>query len=508
MPTRPDQHIIEQKSKAFFHSALPSEWVRNELTSDYGKDFLVEVFAGGKPTGESLYVQLKGSRDLLRRDGYISFQLDCDHLEDYLINVGLPVFLIVVDVELSEAYWCFLQRHILEKFGTPEKWQGKRSLTIRIPLTDHLKSTDKLRSEIASATAFMVSHKVRLEQWRLEKLDPRFKVTIRADEHGTHVSVEPLQPVKVNIKFSSEVPAEVIDRFKRGYKVNVAPSTCKITGSPILSIQKEVSLQLSSNTRAEVLLVAQVEASKEAILEGFEGNLITGQTESRFHARHPIIPMEIGILQPLGGHAEVSISLAAKEWVGTPILRLKGFDLIKSFVDTLFSGAKTFVEWNRDGSWKEIDATALRDHLKDFGMLVKYLFQARRIFQRFGKNPKMPEVLLDEDLLNIDRLEAFLDGSIFEREVGKVKAIVEILKKANNKEILEKDKSIFAPMKMVFKNVPHKICGETIVIEELEQTITECRFAAIESSENPESTLLVFEGSMISREFYKLRHSN
>ncbi|MDQ3520762.1 MAG: DUF4365 domain-containing protein [Gemmatimonadota bacterium] len=74
MPTRPDQHSLEDKSRDAFGLILPDAWVFRKLDKDYGLDGEVEIFdAARQATGRKFNVQLKATRSTLsyRAPGFL-----------------------------------------------------------------------------------------------------------------------------------------------------------------------------------------------------------------------------------------------------------------------------------------------------------------------------------------------------------------------------------------------------------------------------------------------------
>lgn len=99
---RPRQHIIETESKRGFNAIVPSHWVLREMSSDYGLDFMVEIFKNGHSTGNIFYVQLKGTDQNLIND-HISYQLGQDHI-DYYRKIISPVLLVIYSTQ-AEKFW-------------------------------------------------------------------------------------------------------------------------------------------------------------------------------------------------------------------------------------------------------------------------------------------------------------------------------------------------------------------------------------------------------------------
>lgn len=69
MPIRTRTHVLEDESRKYFRSLLPSQWVVRDKGDDYGIDSEVEIFDEcGSATGLVFLVQLKGSDNSSAKD--------------------------------------------------------------------------------------------------------------------------------------------------------------------------------------------------------------------------------------------------------------------------------------------------------------------------------------------------------------------------------------------------------------------------------------------------------
>lgn len=102
MPKRPAQHITESRSRKIFESLLPDEWVFHSLSPDYGLDYIVEIFRNGQTTGQTFFVQLKGTIKPVRDDtARITF--DVEHLK-YYESHNNPVLIVVCSIPTRKCW--------------------------------------------------------------------------------------------------------------------------------------------------------------------------------------------------------------------------------------------------------------------------------------------------------------------------------------------------------------------------------------------------------------------
>lgn len=132
MPTRPRQHILEDLA----HVALRRKfakfgWTTENLSEDYGEDFLIRIFNDSHATPFSFYVQSKAtdridkyrSKDLTK----ISYPIETGHIRHWE-RFWEPVVLCVYDAASANTYWRVIQpwlegltakrRHQLARQGT------------------------------------------------------------------------------------------------------------------------------------------------------------------------------------------------------------------------------------------------------------------------------------------------------------------------------------------------------------------------------------------------------
>lgn len=124
---RPQQHIIETKSKKQFEALIPDTWVARELGADYGLDYLVEIFKSNNSTGHLFFVQLKGTDCEIVNDT-VSYQLSLDNVE-YWNTITLPVLLVFYSSQ-SKNFWGVWTNEIKENIALKKDNQKKYTISL------------------------------------------------------------------------------------------------------------------------------------------------------------------------------------------------------------------------------------------------------------------------------------------------------------------------------------------------------------------------------------------
>jgi hypothetical protein len=104
---------------------LPNEWVAKQLGPDYGTDYLVEVFKDKMSTGNTFFVQLKGSERKQKQDGF-ALSIEVNHLK-YWQTFTSPVLLVAINIQNSKC-WGIWANSILDSHQI-KKGQKSVSLT-------------------------------------------------------------------------------------------------------------------------------------------------------------------------------------------------------------------------------------------------------------------------------------------------------------------------------------------------------------------------------------------
>jgi len=151
-------HQIDESAQTVLRSALALTWVVNEQHKDYGKDYLTEIGEdNGDLTGISFYIQLKGQeRAKFSRDrNFVKCTLDKKYADYYHDRVeDLPVFLVVVDVNMKRGWWLFLQAALYED----QSWRARNSVTLSLPVSNDIFDKDLLRKGVQLAKEWIKEH--------------------------------------------------------------------------------------------------------------------------------------------------------------------------------------------------------------------------------------------------------------------------------------------------------------------------------------------------------------
>ena len=479
MPQRPKQHEIDERAQTLFRSLIPPAWVRNELHPDYGKDYVVEVFRDGKPAGLEFYVQLKGT-EKLRRDGQnIRFRLQWDHLAYYLRQARLPVFLMLMDVARGCGYYCFLQGYLQEKrIGIPQKVSG--FLLLKIPASNLLSDMATLEKQVESARQFMMTHSIRMEEWRMQAIDPRFEVKINASGGKSTVALRAREPVNINVAFAPTARPEDIRDFGRGYAVPVAPGTCMVTGTPLLKDRTITSIQASFSKNPEAVLVAHDKTGREIrAIPGIVGKLTGGMEEFQFQGEIPGSPLSLAIQ---GRRKDGGIRVSAEfrfgfsKWVGRSLVRLGHFETVKSLLELFQDGARFSIEGILN-SGMDVGVIPFDDDFRSMLRVVEALSKAMTIARHFGTELHMPASISAEDLTNIDLLFNLVTTRRYEGAFGVRKVTLQAALRDGNAPVFQEGAE--SPLELNGVAARYRILGSEFELDGLAQTITKVSFGRL-----------------------------
>ncbi len=156
LPLRPRSHALEDESKVFTQSVLPSEWVVEETKRDYGIDLRVEIFENGTATGDEFLIQLKATDHLRTKGDFAVFYgLKTSTLRYYLLK-RLPIVFLLYDARRKVGYWLWIKdyvRHQLDVFDPV--WSQKRTVSLVVPLSNSFDASavESIRATLRKARA-------------------------------------------------------------------------------------------------------------------------------------------------------------------------------------------------------------------------------------------------------------------------------------------------------------------------------------------------------------------
>ena len=160
---RPPQHVTDSLGKSLLRGVFePFGWVVREISQDYGLDFEVEIFHGGKSTGGVFKVQLKSSERTPYSAGgdFISQQLQGRNAAYLCKEVRLPVILVHADVSAKRVFWEApqLSVDVIQKLLMNDPGS---TITVRIPTSQALPaSINSLLETIRTVETLLASRVV------------------------------------------------------------------------------------------------------------------------------------------------------------------------------------------------------------------------------------------------------------------------------------------------------------------------------------------------------------
>lgn len=174
-------------------------WLVAKPTLDLGEDFVVHIWNNGRATGIGFHVQVKSTNNLHAsvKKQYLPYAFktkDLTHWEEF----GLPVVLVVWDVENREGRWILVEEAVAQLDKRQPNWRSScKEPTVRIPTTNTLSNSglEKLRQEIGVSVMPLIMKKGRTLNFSFTAKFPnteegraaleRWKQTFEAGEPGT-----------------------------------------------------------------------------------------------------------------------------------------------------------------------------------------------------------------------------------------------------------------------------------------------------------------------------------
>ena len=396
-------HQIDDLAQRVFRDALPTSWVPNEQHKDYGKDYLVEIGEdNGDLTGSSFYVQLKGKEQAdISADGTaVKFPLETKHAAYYLDKVkDLPVFLVVVDVNLKKGWWVFLQPVL----DADQSWREQDSVTVSVPSSNDLADTARLRTAVEEAKRWMrVAHPESItdavvgHKERIAKLDPRFDVGVTLVANSPQFTLMAKEPVPIQLTFRTEDEEQrekVRELIDKGTTVVFQPGEVTVTGSKLFESFEKTggAMQMRVELPATVTLVVEdASGSETGRLSDVPGHLVGGLNELRFDGGFARSPLRVG-LGPIARDTDgaVRLGFAVTEWDGQRLAHLAHFDRIHSFFQAHAAATRLRIRCEHDGNeaFSAIVPLSGTPSTKPLAGYLELLRKARRVVQKFNVNP-------------------------------------------------------------------------------------------------------------------------
>lgn len=421
-----ENHSVDERAKVILKDSLPPEsWQIYDISPDYGKDFPVELVESGRQTGVTFLVQLKGTRTLTpNRDGSVSFRLKSTHAA-YFTSLRQPIFLVLVDVTKKTGYWLFLQRHLTE-LGEGV-WNRPGKVTLRLPASNQLTELIALRKEVHDAFAYMVEthpaaveNAIKADVRRLEALDPRFRIDLRATRDNREYTVHAQEPVCGTFTLKGDpniVNQKAKDLFDRGMPVELAPDEIEATGSPLMEHLIKFTRRIQAAWTIEgTLSFKAINASGRevgaipAIPCRFQG----GRSEFAVRA---VFPHELGSFSQsfkiaAGPIGMCKLGFDFNKWKGQPLLGLPLFQSIASVFCERRVGDIVQLEFCKPAERLfDLTYSVAKGSFENSMSWLDILRKARKVAECLGSNPVLPVDFNLEDVRDIQCLyDILVDG--------------------------------------------------------------------------------------------------
>ena len=419
--TRPRSHDTDEAAQRIFKSLLPTNWQPRDWHPDYRIDGFVEIFENEQPTGLMFAVQLKGTEKLKRTPAVIRFPgFKTEHLAYFVDHVQLPGFLVVVDVKNKLGYWLFLQSYGVDRLHG-KLWRQRKTITIRIPVENDLHDIRRFRNAVEAAKQRMtelhpgaIGGSIEAETRRLEGIDPRFSVEIRASGRSVNICLQPKENVKGQFKLKGP-PEELQPKFEllqRGHVVTFRPGELSVEGLPLLDdfAKHGGAMQFSRTYDVDVHLAAYDSTDAEiATLDHVPGKLSGGIKEMRLVAELPDAPLRIELPVTPGDRVAnpmASMAFPCAAWCGQPITLLAYFDPLEQLLLNIerLHRLRVRVSWHGnmlvDGTFADLRC----DALKTVRHFARVLGKARRVARELGVNPIVPRDFCAEHAHETDKV--------------------------------------------------------------------------------------------------------
>jgi hypothetical protein len=396
MPIRSEQQEINSKGQGILQTFVANLGALNKFSDeDNGTDYEFELYGENKQsTGDQIHIQLKSSKKPLYYEEYLSFSIDIEHLENWLFKDQLPYFLIVIDVNANEGYWVHLQKYLMDN-PYPANKDHKSTYTIKIPLINKLSLIGKFKEAIEETTSFMVTHKVKLEEYRLSRLNPGNKFKINIIDGVQNIEMEQGAPITVNIddlfKGYDNAKRDFLIGKKATLQFEELPSSLKIPVLPAKAARYE--LRAWSGCEFEGLLHIRARSfdgeQKELSFYGknrkglkgmyFEGKQIAGPFKLR---------VEFDRCDEIKTCAQLYMPYNLLPWASFPTRLISEFGTVQSFFKIISQDKSSFCiemisqellfltvpqpvyDEFRDSAYKILNLLRVIDELKEIGMAL------------------------------------------------------------------------------------------------------------------------------------------
>ncbi|MCA3929031.1 MULTISPECIES: DUF4365 domain-containing protein [Vibrio] len=160
IPMRSKSHLIDEKSIHLIKSELIDSWVVRDVQGrDYGIDLQLERFDVSEPTGDFIFVQVKGTEKEFDENIVLSnFPVKTIN---YALLFSVPFFVFYTSVSSRKTKYIWLQKYVDSILDFENKnWKKQKTVTLKFPNENDISTNMEKISSISSMDKkIKVAHK-------------------------------------------------------------------------------------------------------------------------------------------------------------------------------------------------------------------------------------------------------------------------------------------------------------------------------------------------------------
>ncbi|HDO1323228.1 TPA: DUF4365 domain-containing protein [Aeromonas veronii] len=133
IPKRSKSHLIDEKSVHLIRGELIDNWVVRDVQGrDYGIDLQLERFDAGEPTGDFIFVQVKGTEKEF--DENVALKNFPVKTINYALLFSVPFFVFYTSVSSRKTKYIWLQKYVDSILDYENKsWREQDTVTLKFP---------------------------------------------------------------------------------------------------------------------------------------------------------------------------------------------------------------------------------------------------------------------------------------------------------------------------------------------------------------------------------------
>lgn len=434
-PRKSVSHDIKCQAEAHFLKCASAWSVNATHASDYGIDFSVELFKpSNEISGVEAHVQLKGeSRPRYVQDGrFVSVSIKVTHLEYYLTQKLIPVYLVVVDTTAGKGFFLDLFTY---QDQLPTNWQSQATCTIRVPTSNPIEEVDHWENDIRAAHARVASpafHSRRTKSL-IEQRHPGVLVDVTADAAMTRIKV--LQAPDMPFTLTFEGPRDSLAKlneqaFGRGEPVDLNDLGIqgRAAGVPTADDKAEIPIShvhCHNHRQGTLKLEARSRHLNRSAELWFDG---------QWHGGSSQLMMEVGfddrslmvvcrLTTDALGHRSLTCdcSINTGLWLGKQLRDIYGLSRHSSFFSILAAAdSEVDLHFFMDNLGIGSATNALKNQPTDTFVLAAWLAMAKVGLDEFGAaNVRLPNEITNEHVDEIRCLHTLAVTGQLDRRIEK-----------------------------------------------------------------------------------------